>query len=256
MAKKKDAGELKRARISDLFSPQLKKTTIVATILFALAYGAAFGSLQQMRLIIPDTPQVVTAAATAAEKAEAKAKEEANLKSDQDCWHKSLQRCRARGRRQGDQSSGSRGLFGRAIMALLIIAIIARGATSVWAFVGWSQLAFFLVLEGMNGFHGTMNEHFVRAGKGLIYGGLLGLPVWFICTSVIKAFRDAPSGTVLRLFQLPGMIIPPLTFAYLITNSLSTAYIGMFLCGFLVVGQFTFWEHAAQIIPDSFAWHR
>ena len=38
--KKKDAGELKRARISDLFSPQLKKTTIVATILFALAYGA------------------------------------------------------------------------------------------------------------------------------------------------------------------------------------------------------------------------
>ena len=35
--KKKDAGELKRARISDLFSPQLKKTTIVATILFALA---------------------------------------------------------------------------------------------------------------------------------------------------------------------------------------------------------------------------
>ena len=60
------------------------------------------------------------------------------------------------------------GLFGRAIMALLIVAIIARGATSVWAFVGWSQLAFFLVLEGMNGFHGTMNEHFVRAGKGLI----------------------------------------------------------------------------------------
>ena len=75
-------------------------------------------------------------------------------------------------------------------------------------------LAFFLVLEGMNGFHGTMNEHFVRAGKGLIYGGLLGLPVWFICTTVIKAFRDAPSGTVLRLFQLPGMIILPLTFAY------------------------------------------
>ena len=40
-------------------------------------------------------------------------------------------------------------------------------------FCWWSQLAFFLVLEGMNGFHGTMNEHFVRAGKGLIYGGLL-----------------------------------------------------------------------------------
>ena len=144
------------------------------------------------------------------------------------------------------------GLFGRAIMALLIVAIIARGATSVWAFVGWSQLAFFLVLEGMNGFHGTMNEHFVRAGKGLIYGGLLGLPVWFICTSVIKAFKNAPSGTVLRLFQLPGMIILPLTFAYLITNSLSTAYIGMFLCGCLVVGQFTFW---GNMLPKLFPIH-
>ena len=109
-----------------------------------------------------------------------------------------------------------------------------------------------LVLEGMNGFHGTMNEHFVRAGKGLIYGGLLGLPVWFICTSVIKAFRDAPSGTVLRLFQLPGMIILPLTFAYLITNSLSTAYIGMFLCGCLVVGQFTFW---GNMLPKLFPIH-
>jgi len=251
--KKKDAGELKRARISDLFSPQLKKTTIVATILFALAYGAAFGSLQQMRLIIPDTPQVVTAAATAAEKAEAKAKEEgkpekvikiAGIKA-------------SKGAEQGAAAKVTKvqevgGLFGRAIMALLIIAIIARGATSVWAFVGWSQLAFFLVLEGMNGFHGTMNEHFVRAGKGLIYGGLLGLPVWFICTSVIKAFRDAPSGTVLRLFQLPGMIILPLTFAYLITNSLSTAYIGMFLCGFLVVGQFTFW---GNMLPKLFPIH-
>ena len=74
--KKKDAGELKRARISDLFSPQLKKTTIVATILFALAYGAAFGSLQQMRLIIPDTPQVKMAAATAKINAMGKASEE------------------------------------------------------------------------------------------------------------------------------------------------------------------------------------
>ena len=73
--KKKDAGQLGRPRLRDLFTPQLKKTTIVATILFALAYGAAFGSLQQMRLIIPDTPQVKAAAATAAENAETEAKE-------------------------------------------------------------------------------------------------------------------------------------------------------------------------------------
>ena len=146
--KKKDAGELKRARISDLFSPQLKKTTIVATILFALAYGAAFGSLQQMRLIIPDTPQVKAAAATAAENAETEAKEAGKpAKAIKIAGIKA-----SKGAEQGAAAKVTKvqevgGLFGRAIMALLIVAIIARGTTSVWAFVGWSQLAFFLCLR-------------------------------------------------------------------------------------------------------------
>ena len=137
MAKKKDAGELKRARISDLFSPQLKKTTIVATILFALAYGAAFGSLQQMRLIIPDTPQVKAAAATAAENAQTEAKEAGKpAKAIMIAGKKA-----SKGAEQGAAAKVTKvqevgGLFGRAIMALLIVAIIARGATSVWAFVG------------------------------------------------------------------------------------------------------------------------
>lgn len=64
--------------------------------------------------------------------------------------------------------------------------------------------------------------------------------------------KGAPSGKVLRLFQLPGIIIIPLTFAFLITNSLQAAYIGMFLCGFLVVGQFTFW---GNMLPKLFPVH-
>jgi hypothetical protein len=48
------------------------------------------------------------------------------------------------------------------------------------------------------------------------------------------------------------MIIIPLTFAFLITNSLNAAYIGMFLCGFLVVGQFTFW---GNMLPKLFPIH-
>ncbi len=39
-------GTLKRPRLAELFSPQLRRTTIVTTILSACAYAAAFGALQ------------------------------------------------------------------------------------------------------------------------------------------------------------------------------------------------------------------
>jgi len=251
--KKKDAGELKRASIRELFAPKLLKTTIIATILFALAYGAAFGSLQQMRLIIPETPQVVEAAKSASEKASAAAAEAGKPE-------KAVKIAGVLASKGAEQKAAAKvtkvqevgGLYGRALMALFVITIIARGTTNVWAFVGWTQLAVFLVLEGMAGFQGSVNEHFIRAGKGLLFGGAIGVPVWFICSNIISRMKGAPSGKVLRLFQLPGIIIIPLTFAFLITNSLQAAYIGMFLCGFLVVGQFTFW---GNMLPKLFPVH-
>lgn len=251
--KKKDAGELKRASIGELFSPQLLKTTIIATILFALAYGAAFGSLQQMRLIIPETPQVVEAAKSASKKASTAAAEEGKPE-------KAVKIAGVLASKGAEQKAAAKvtkvqevgGLYGRALMALFVITIIARGTTNVWAFVGWTQLAVFLVLEGVAGFQGSINEHFIRAGKGLLFGGVIGVPIWFVCSRIISAMKGASTGKVLRLFQLPGIIILPLTFAFLITNSLQAAYIGMFLCGFLVVGQFTFW---GNMLPKLFPIH-
>jgi hypothetical protein len=57
-AAKKAAGELKRPSIAELFSPQLRRTTIVTTLLFACSYGAAFGALQHTPRIVPNLPQV------------------------------------------------------------------------------------------------------------------------------------------------------------------------------------------------------
>ncbi|MBI97785.1 MAG: MFS transporter [Verrucomicrobiales bacterium] len=309
--KKKDAGQLGRPRLRDLFTPQLKKTTIVATILFALAYGAAFGSLQQMRLIIPDTPDVKQAAmdanksarednatlaaannaklkaekaageseeadqifaaarqkakddnktGTAPDNAGAKARDEFIAKKGKAAYGKVVAISGIKASKGTEQATAAKvtkvqevgGLFGRAIMALLIVVIIARGSTNIWAFVGWSQLAVFLVLEGIAGFSGSIDEHFIRAGKGLLFGGLAGLPIGFFCLRITEAMKGAPTGRVLRLFQLPGMIIVPLTFAFLIPHSLNAAYIGMFLCGFLVVGQFTFW---GNLLPKLFPVH-
>jgi MFS family permease len=55
---KKAAGTLRRPSIAALFTPELRRTTIVTTILFACAYGAAFGAIQQMPRIVPGLPEV------------------------------------------------------------------------------------------------------------------------------------------------------------------------------------------------------
>ena len=55
---KRAAGTLKRPSIAALFSPQLRRTTIVTTVMFAMAYGAAFGAIQQIPQIVPGLPEV------------------------------------------------------------------------------------------------------------------------------------------------------------------------------------------------------
>ncbi|HUQ70060.1 MAG TPA: MFS transporter, partial [Planctomycetaceae bacterium] len=61
------AGTLRRPSIAELFSPELRTTTIVTTIMFAASYGVAFGAIQQMPQIVPGIDEV---------KAEIKAKTE------------------------------------------------------------------------------------------------------------------------------------------------------------------------------------
>jgi MFS family permease len=57
---KKREGTLKRASFLDLFSPELRRTTIVTTLLSACGYAAAFGALQLTPLqIAPGLPDMV-----------------------------------------------------------------------------------------------------------------------------------------------------------------------------------------------------
>jgi predicted MFS family arabinose efflux permease len=57
---KKAAGTLRRPSIAALFTPELRRTTIVTTLMFAFAYGAAFGAIQQMPRIVPGIEEVRT----------------------------------------------------------------------------------------------------------------------------------------------------------------------------------------------------
>ncbi|HZN11856.1 MAG TPA: MFS transporter [Blastocatellia bacterium] len=57
-AEKKRAGTLQRPSLAAIFSPGLRRTTIVTTLMFACSYGAAFGAIQQLPQIVPGLPEV------------------------------------------------------------------------------------------------------------------------------------------------------------------------------------------------------
>jgi len=55
---KRTAGALKRPSVAALFSPELRRVTIVTTLMFAFSYGAAFGAIQHMPRIVPGLAEV------------------------------------------------------------------------------------------------------------------------------------------------------------------------------------------------------
>ena len=68
-ARQRAAGTLKRPSVAALFSPAFRHTTVVTALMFACAYGAAFGTIQQSPQIAAGLPEVVNL--PAAEKGQA-----------------------------------------------------------------------------------------------------------------------------------------------------------------------------------------
>jgi MFS family permease len=97
-AQKRAAGTLKRPSLAAIFTPELRRTTIVTTLMFACAYGAAFGAIQHMPRIVPNIPDV-TALAPPVKQATAAAVQ----------WWQEIG-----------------GLVGRFALALLVLAIVSR----------------------------------------------------------------------------------------------------------------------------------
>ncbi|RIK68488.1 MAG: MFS transporter [Planctomycetota bacterium] len=67
-AAKKAAGTLKRPSLWAIFSPELRQTTIITTLMFACSYGTAFGAIQQLPQIVPGLPAVAELAKPAQQK--------------------------------------------------------------------------------------------------------------------------------------------------------------------------------------------
>jgi MFS family permease len=160
---KKETGTLKRPSIAALFSPELRRTTIVTTVMFAMAYGAAFGAIQQVPQIVPGLSEVRQTAA-------------------------------------GKPAPQARAIEQR----------IASDVTKV------QEL-----------------------------GGLAGRVALAVLAGVIVSRRR-----LIRLFQVPGLIVMPLVFGWMATTSLQWLYAGIFIAGFLTVGQFSFWgNYLPRVYP-------
>ncbi len=128
-ASKRAAGTLRRPSIAALFAPDLRRTTIVATIGFACTLGVAFGAIQQMPQMVPGLAEVQSGSAMAGEKAVAAARskgeaDEAKLGAI----------AKAAGARHGQTIAAEYtkmqeigGLVGRCLMAVVLAAGIAWG---------------------------------------------------------------------------------------------------------------------------------
>ena len=160
---KKTAGTLKRPSIAALFAPDLRRTTIVTTIMFAMSYGAAFGAIQQIPQMVPGLPEVRE-------------------------MMQGLKPPQARLIEQGTASDVTKvqevgGLVGRVILAALAVVIVSRRS-------------------------------------------------------------------LIRMFQIPGLIVMPVVFGLIATSSLSWLYAGAFLAGLCTVGQFSFWgNYLPRVYP-------
>jgi MFS family permease len=178
-AQKKAAGTLRRPSLAEIFSPELRRTTIITTLMFACSYGAAFGAIQHIPRIVPGLPEVKAKAKEAVEAATAGKPDADKKKLAAQATGKSNQAIAAHVTKI--QEAG--GLLGRFIFAILAVKIVSRQK-------------------------------------------------------------------LIRIFQIPGLIVMPIVFAWFATSHLSWLETGIFVAGFLTVAQFSFWgNYLPRVYP-------
>lgn len=76
-------------------------------------------------------------------------------------------------------------------------------------------------------------------------GGLVGRFVLAVLAVVVVSRRK-----LIRLFQVPGLLLMPLVFYFATSMSLTAFKWGVFFCGLLTVGQFSFWgNYLPRVYP-------
>ena len=183
---KRAAGTLKRPSLAAIFAPELRRTTIVTTIMFAMSYGAAFGAIQQLPQMIRGVPQVRAQIQDL--------QREAAEKITQDTAPEVRAQIEASAKGTADK-------------------IVQGTAASM-----------------------TQTQEL---------GGLTGRFLLAVLVSIIVSRRK-----LIRMYQIPGLVVFPIVFGVLATTNLNLLYVGAFIAGLLTVGQFSFWgNYLPRVYP-------
>jgi MFS family permease len=226
---KREQGTLKRASFGQLFSPQLKLTTVVTMIMVACSYGIAFGAIQQIQEIVPWFPQ-------------AQAKVTEALKNDKRV--KAAEAAAA----PAASADGSRNSPNAGQSAANAPAAGAKPAQSP--------------LEKVKGVvrRETISKYGGDVTKVQEIGGLCGRFLFSIVALWFVSRRN-----LLRLFTIPGLLITPLVFWYashsnpslftinvpalhLEDMDISVFHVGIFLVGLVTVAQFSYWGNYLPLV--------
>lgn len=219
--KKKEAGTLKRPSIAQLFSPELRRTTIITTLMVGLSYGASFGAIQQIPQIVPGLPEVK-------ENVQAALKEPGNQEKIQAAGVK------ARGKEEAkvsEKTADPQEAAGKLKEAE------AKGRKGEEDKIAKD-------VQGITSGHLQLSQEF---------GGLLGR---FLLALLVVRFLSKRK--LIQLFQVPGLVVVPLVFAiFTVQNQvlftlgdwqISLLHLGIFLVSILTVAQFSFWGNYLPLV--------
>jgi MFS family permease len=221
---KKMAGTLRRPSIGELFRPAFKRTTLVTTLLMACGYGAAFGAIQHVPRIVPGMPEVTRAAG---QTLVAGLPELQGLPQPQRV--QAARKMMLAGRLPRPQQEPAL----REIAELKQLSPEAQEA----------------IIRGFPKASAAARDQQEQTVANVQFmqevGGLVGRFILAGLALVIVSRR-----MLLRVFQLPGLIIIPLVFYMIAPNNLEGLKIGIFIAGLLTVAQFSFWgNYLPRVYP-------
>ncbi|MBI4663330.1 MAG: MFS transporter [Verrucomicrobia bacterium] len=275
---KRKAGTLRRPSIFELFSPELRRVTLVTAGLSACAYGAAFGALQL-------TPtRIVPGLADLAEQRTALLP----LRKEATALNAQLDEAQPRFEQACAEVAGLKELSGQRSKVRAEIGGVRRGLDSPLtpdtkkAELQTQLGALTNQLSQLDAELHRLTESKPEAGKALTdrekilgqiaanrarqdpfdtpikargntvqlwqeLGGLSGR----IALAILLAAAISRK-TLLRLFQAPGLVVVPLTYLYLFRNEPGLFQLGMAAAGFLTVAQFSYF---GEYLPKAFPLH-
>ena len=263
---RKAAGGMSRPSLSGLFTPELRRTTLVTAGLSACAYAAAFGALQLTPLrVIPGVPELSEQRAGLKPlQDEAKALNVEMIATNaraQDAFEKMpalrvLGAKRAKNRiafrsamKAGDKAKADQLNIELKDLSAELEQLCVSHVDAKTAVLDREKLLKQLGdnREKQEPFDLAVKARANSAQLWQEFGGLAGR----IALALLVVLAVA-RGTLLRIFLVPGLIAVPLTYFGLYASGGQALNWGIALCGLLIVAQFSYF---GEFLPKVFPLH-